>query len=287
MARRIVSVPGLLFLRRAVSDSTLGLRSDELDALRAISLRAGSIYGDRFRELRMFWGGTRLQYLALFVRDGWPFTARQKRSLLRRFNGRTSPDRLTKAYADSAFHYTMFHMLSMHRGEWLLPFLPDLRSHFGARKGRILDYGCGVSDMGLLLGKEGHEITLVDLANRKLEFAQWRYRARGLECKALSVADTERLPALPPNTYDVVIATEILEHVRDPLAALRTLRQSLKANGLFFCSMGLGFDRDVEGDHLAESVRIGNGPEYRRYFSENFRLIADHEGHPWLFQVTS
>jgi len=100
------------------------------------------------------------------------------------------------------------------------------------------------------------------------------------------VRDTETLPDLPKDRYCLAIATEILEHVRDPLAVLRRMTESLTARGLLFSSMGLGFEREAGGDHLSEAIRLGQTAAYRAYLKANYALSADRGDRPWLFRRT-
>jgi ubiquinone/menaquinone biosynthesis C-methylase UbiE len=286
LVRRMLGNPPVLFLRRLRSDATLGLGAAErLVAKRMQRAPGHSVYGDRFMELRDFWGVSSLRLFAFLARYGTPFGARLRDTLMRRFEGHTAPGELAAAYERTAFHYTVMLMLGMHRGEWLAPFREDIIAHAQGRSGfRVLDYGCGVSDMGMALAQDGADVTIADLAGRKLDFAAWRFSVRGLKCQILPVTDTEHFPALPQGGYDLVIATEILEHVRDPLALLKLLTGSLKPGGLFFCTLEDAFVREVGGDHLPEAAAIGASSAYHEYFKTSYVLHADRGGRPWLFR---
>jgi SAM-dependent methyltransferase len=124
----------------------------------------------------------------------------------------------------------------------------------------------------------------VDLADKKLEFAEWRYGRRGLSCKVVAVTDTETIPALPREAFDIVVASEVLEHVRDPLRLLQSFKETTRNGGLLFCTAGNALDRQVEGDHLPEAVEIGNTPKYREYFDKHYRLFSSKPNMPFLFE---
>lgn len=281
---RIAGAAPVLFCRRLVSDSTLGLSPAESTALRAMRLADRSIYADRLAELEVFWHRSPAAMLLFFARHGWPFSERLRETLMAKFEGRTSPEALFRAYSDAAFHYAVMLMLSMHRGQWLVPFLGDLEKRFPGWTGcRVLDYGCGASDMGAMLAMRGADVTLVDLGHRMLDFARWRYEARGLQCRAIPLADTEQAAKLESGAYDLVIATEVFEHVRDPLALLQALTAALRPGGLLFSSLGESFERDVGGDHLPEAMEVGNSAAYRAYFAQRYELAASPGGRPWLF----
>ncbi len=72
---------------------------------------------------------------------------------------------------------------------------------------------------------------------------------------------------------DLIVATELFEHVRDPLKLVKRITYGLKTNGLLIDSMGGVFDRKIGGDHLKESIKIGNSKKYKKYYNKNFRQI--------------
>ena len=203
---------------------------------------------------------------------------------MRGFSEHTGPDELMHAYRRSALAYSMRLMFTYQRAEWLLPYIDDVEQHFQrSQSSAVLEYGCGVSDMGLLLARHGAWVTYSDLDTRRLEFVRWRYEARGLRARMLAVTNTEEAIDVGIDRYDLVILSEILEHVRDPLALLRSVSRSLKKGGLLLCTAGIGFARDVGGDHLAESIRIGQGAAYREYFVQTFTPVKGGNRAPWLY----
>lgn len=282
----ILGLPPVLFARRLLSDSTLGLAGDEQRHLEQLRLSAeSSLYGDRFRELRRFWPRNLAWYVSFFAANGWPFSRRLQRTLGESFEGRTEPPLLKEAYDRTTFHYAAVLMLSMHRGQWLVPFVHDIESILGGIAGRrVLDYGCGVADMGLLLAKLGADVTLVDLDNERMEFVKQRFQWRSLPCRVVALSGTEQIPPLQDRSYDLIVATEVLEHVRSPLALLKTLTDALAAGGVLFCSIGIDFDRRAEGDHLVEAIAEGHSPEYSSFFASHYELIVRQGREPWLFR---
>ena len=95
----------------------------------------------------------------------------------------------------------------------------------------------------------------------------------------IPIKEPSDIPILERSRYDLVIIIEVFEHVRDPFSLLKMLTVSLKKDGLLFDSMAGSFDRLVEGDHLAESIKIGNSKEYRSYFSAYYRQVLKKGGY--------
>jgi 2-polyprenyl-3-methyl-5-hydroxy-6-metoxy-1,4-benzoquinol methylase len=287
LRKRIISILSraeICFLRRLCSDSTLGLQPDENALIKLCQLKASrSVYADRFYEWREFYGISIFWAYVWFIKTGWPFSARLQNNLMLTFEGNTAEGDLFKVYEKTTRHYSAVLMLSMHRVQWIWPFLGDIKSVMDLSKARVLEYGCGVSDFGLLFARLGSEVTIVDLINTKFDFTKWRYQVRGLSVTAIGVGDTESIPSLKVGHFDLVLATEILEHVRNPLAVLRVLTESLKIGGVLFSSMGLSFEREIGGDHLPVAAEIGNSEAYKRYFQQHYQLLATRAEHPWLF----
>ena len=100
-----------------------------------------------------------------------------------------------------------------------------VRQH--APQGRLLDVGCAQGTLGLSLAEDGFRVTLVDVRERCIEYARERYERGDVDfhCGLLS-------PSLPPsNDYDMVICTEVLEHVPAPSWLLSALCSKARPGG--------------------------------------------------------
>ena len=94
----------------------------------------------------------------------------------------------------------------------------------------ILDIGCGGGLLTNPLAKKGHHVTGVDLSVSSLEFAR-RSDATG---RVLYLqADAHNLP-MQDETFDVVCAMDLLEHVDKPDLVIAQASRLLKPSGLFF-----------------------------------------------------
>ncbi|WP_030896684.1 MULTISPECIES: class I SAM-dependent methyltransferase [unclassified Streptomyces] len=98
---------------------------------------------------------------------------------------------------------------------------------------RILDVGCGpgtiTADLAELVS-DGH-VTGVDRAPEILEQARATAAGRGLDNVDFAVADVHALDH-PAGTFDVVHAHQVLQHVGDPVRALREMKRVVKPGGL-------------------------------------------------------
>lgn len=88
---------------------------------------------------------------------------------------------------------------------------------------RLVDVGCGTGATAQALGQFG-EVVGVDLSDRALSYC----RRRGVE--RLVQGRVEALP-LPSDQFDVLVATDIVEHLDDDLAGLKEFHRILKPGG--------------------------------------------------------
>lgn len=120
----------------------------------------------------------------------------------------------------------------------------------------MIDYGCGVADFGLLFFILGWDVVLVDIAGGNLDFARCRFEKRGWPARSVGVTEHDLYPELPSS--DLIVAGEVLEHVRDPLATCRYLEKSLKPGGLLWVSGFPFVSKKLEGDHLPEAIDLAD-----------------------------
>jgi SAM-dependent methyltransferase len=99
--------------------------------------------------------------------------------------------------------------------------LPDLRP--GAR---VLDVGCGPGTITVDLARrvDPGEVVGVDAADRVLADARTLAADEGIVNVRFEPADVYSLP-FPDDEFDVVHAHQVLQHLADPVAALREMRR--------------------------------------------------------------
>jgi len=92
------------------------------------------------------------------------------------------------------------------------------------RRGRLLDVGCGSGDLLAALSADAWEVTGVEPATEAAALARRRHGLHVL---------TGRFEDAPVSgSFDVVTLAGVLEHLHDPLAALRRARSLLRPDGL-------------------------------------------------------
>jgi SAM-dependent methyltransferase len=104
--------------------------------------------------------------------------------------------------------------------------------HFAQRHGchSCLDFGAGVGSGSLLFARHGLEVALADISSPLLEFSQWRFQSRGVAGKFFDL----KTRSLPTESFDIVTAMDVFEHLADPVEAVEKLWNVLKRGGFLF-----------------------------------------------------
>jgi 2-polyprenyl-3-methyl-5-hydroxy-6-metoxy-1,4-benzoquinol methylase len=92
---------------------------------------------------------------------------------------------------------------------------------------RCLDFGSGVGTHAIALLEGGNEVTILDVQGPLMDFALKRIAERGFVVRALLHED-----ALALDEYDVIICSDVLEHVFDPIADLTRMSDALRKGGI-------------------------------------------------------
>ncbi|HZO33808.1 MAG TPA: class I SAM-dependent methyltransferase [Gaiellaceae bacterium] len=107
---------------------------------------------------------------------------------------------------------------------------PELVAQLPVELGRVLDVGCGSGGVGRAIRPHAVRLVGVELDEEAAAAARATY-------DDVLVGDVvARLPELDEQ-FDTILAYDVLEHLPDPLAALRTLRTLAAPNALLHVSV--------------------------------------------------
>lgn len=122
---------------------------------------------------------------------------------------------------------------------------------------RILDIGCGIGFFLEEAEGRGWDAYGSELEPRAVEIN----RKKGLNCIQASIG----LETFKPNSFDVVTAFEVVEHLRDPNAEANMIARALRPGGQFYCTTP-NFS-SVSRHLLGDRWRLISYPEHLSYFT--------------------
>ena len=99
---------------------------------------------------------------------------------------------------------------------------------------RVLDLGCGDGYLSYLMAKLGHQVTSpIDLSQNRLDKFKEIASEFGIEQKIGNVKATD----LPDQSFDLIVSSEVLEHITGYDDVLREAHRLLKTGGWFIVSV--------------------------------------------------
>jgi SAM-dependent methyltransferase len=126
------------------------------------------------------------------------------------------------------------------------------------RRLRVCELGCGTGG-NLVSIADQHDVVGVDSSPKALAYARARLGDR-VRCG--------RLPDevdLPPASFDVVLLTDVLEHIEDDVSAARTALALLRPDGIVVAT--------VPAYQWLYSPRDAQHHHFRRYSKQSFRAL--------------
>jgi 2-polyprenyl-3-methyl-5-hydroxy-6-metoxy-1,4-benzoquinol methylase len=107
-------------------------------------------------------------------------------------------------------------------------YLDQIRQYRGAQGGRLLEVGCGQGDFLLEAQRAGYDVVGVEISSSAARAASERLGGGKVICGEIESV------ALRDNHFDVCVLSDVIEHVRDPVAFLATIRRLLRPDGVLF-----------------------------------------------------
>lgn len=115
----------------------------------------------------------------------------------------------------------------------------------------VLDIGCGYGGLLIVMKEAGaRTISGIEVDQERLDWAELRLSSLNhpVELLRLDICDRNSLPRL--GLFDVILAQDVLEHVLDPVAAIRNISALLRPGGVVYVQVGNKFSPDqLLADH--------------------------------------
>ncbi len=135
----------------------------------------------------------------------------------------------------------------------------------------VLDYGCGMADLAIAFASQGYRVRIADISGGPIDFARWRLEERGYDFEAIEITESNPCPDLGRN--DIVLASSVLEYVRNPLKLVQNMDCSIPSGGFLWTS---GYPMMEEPEVGAERLPEGNELRARvlHYLEDHFELVT-------------
>jgi 2-polyprenyl-3-methyl-5-hydroxy-6-metoxy-1,4-benzoquinol methylase len=148
--------------------------------------------------------------------------------------------------------------------------------------GRVLNVGCGEGDFDTMLRAHCRELVCVDLSETDIAHA----RARNAATPGIHYAVEDALAlSFPDGRFDLVCCTEVIEHVRDPVALLRELAR-VAGRGKPVVLTGPNRDFPVTYDPINRVLaRVGKHLPIGGYAYGHTWLVDDAELRGWCDDI--
>lgn len=133
---------------------------------------------------------------------------------------------------EEGWHESTEHPIALLRSENELrnPWIQKILMSHVQEPCKILDIGCGGGFLTNFLAKQGHKVHGIDLSVQSLEIAKKHDETKSIDYQR---AGAYELP-YQDQTFDVVCAMNLMEHVERPAKVVAEASRVLKKDGFFF-----------------------------------------------------
>ena len=107
-------------------------------------------------------------------------------------------------------------------------YLDQINRYHALQGGRLLEIGCGQGDFLVEAQRLGYDVTGVEISSSAAKTARERLGDGKVVCGEIESV------ALGEGNFDVCVLSDVIEHIREPLAFLCTIRRLLKPDGVLF-----------------------------------------------------
>jgi SAM-dependent methyltransferase len=104
----------------------------------------------------------------------------------------------------------------------------DLLASYGENRGQLLEVGCGHGDFLIEARDRGFKVTGVEFSADAVKVARSKTEDVDVFCGEVDKVN------LSPQSFDVCVLSDVIEHTRDPVSFLETIHRVLRPGGVLF-----------------------------------------------------
>ena len=117
-----------------------------------------------------------------------------------------------------------------------LDFIQNSLNKLGNRKLSVLDVGCGNGNISRFIGAQGHQVTGIDISATTIEKAKSLNKLPNVRFKNIAAEEL-----ISKETFDMVICSEVIEHLHVPNTVVQALQKLLTKDGILIVTVPNGF----------------------------------------------
>lgn len=118
-----------------------------------------------------------------------------------------------------------------------LDFIQNSLNKLGNKKLKVLDVGCGNGNISRYIGSKGHDVLGIDISEATINKAISLTNMPNVRFK--NIAAEELIAAA--EIFDLVICSEVIEHLDTPSIVVKALRILINKNGILIVTVPNGF----------------------------------------------
>jgi 2-polyprenyl-3-methyl-5-hydroxy-6-metoxy-1,4-benzoquinol methylase len=117
-----------------------------------------------------------------------------------------------------------------------LNFIESSLNSFNGKKLNVLDVGCGNGNISRFIGSKGHNVLGIDISDATISKAISLTNMPNVKFRNVAVESI-----VAEETFDVIICSEVIEHLDTPSTVVNALKKLLSKNGVLIVTVPNGF----------------------------------------------
>lgn len=137
----------------------------------------------------------------------------------------------------------------------------------------IIDIGCSIGIGSNILSHEARFVWGIDVNKEAIEFASQAFRRPNLD---FAILDIENPPTRPISQFEIVVASEILEHLADPEKGLQTIKTMMGKNAIGFITCPNGNNKEVVENENKHGYHLQhwNAGTFYELMTKHFQVVT-------------